>query len=471
MSALLWQPEVWTAMKLFRGVVNNLVLVSLWTLILLGGIFLTPAGGAFPEKGSGARDLSSGETVDFDACARLAIRQSPFLTRSDLEIQVRRLDESDSKADFFPSLNFRTRYYLSDLSQAGSGTSPYSLEFISDPYSPVEAYFSLQVRKLITRIAILNHLKVIAEGLQRLGGMFLKMDAMAQVAQIETKLIQLAEQNLTYTQERQKTGQGTSLEIKVAAQELEVAKLNQRHLLEDQRKIKESIRSYLAWPANQELKFNLPPSRHQILGNIETLSQSGEAKPSASFDLKIQAIRKELQQYNITLAKTKLLPTLFMGAQTPDPLTLVQSRSLFFFVGANIPVWDGFKRLRNVSRQKTILKQYDAETNEKELDVQEKWRVAQENVAEAATQLKMSQSQLELASLKAKQHEVRYHSLGEPFSIYLEGEKGVFEAQKNITIKTLEYDLAKLVLRHLANELVSQYVDENSLPKRSEEKK
>ena len=43
-----WQPEVWTAMKVFRGVVNNLVLVSLWTLILLGGIFLTPAGAGFP---------------------------------------------------------------------------------------------------------------------------------------------------------------------------------------------------------------------------------------------------------------------------------------------------------------------------------------------------------------------------------------------------------------------------------------
>ena len=38
-------------------------------------------------------------------------------------------------------------------------------------------------------------------------------------------------------------------------------------------------------------------------------------------------------------------------------------------------------------------------------------------------------------------------------------------------MKTLEYDLARLNLRHLANDLVYHYVDENSLPKRSEEKK
>ena len=66
----------------------------------------------------------------------------------------------------------------------------------------------------------------------------------------------------------------------------------------------------------------------------------------------------------------------------------------------------------------------------------------------------MSQSQLELAILKARQQEVRYHNLGEPFSVYLEGEKGVFEAKKNVIMKTLEYDLAKLNLRHLANDLV-----------------
>ena len=37
-------------------------------------------------------------------------------------------------------------------------------------------------------------------------------------------------------------------------------------------------------------------------------------------------------------------------------------------------------------------------------------------------------------------------------------------------MQTLEYDQAKLALRYLANDLVFHYVNENSLPKRSEEK-
>ena len=99
-------------MKVFRAVVHNLVLVSFWALILLGGVFLSPSDAAYPEKGAGAKDLSCGEAMDFDACARLAIRKSPFLTKSNLEIQVKRMDEADSKSDFFPSFNLGTKYYL-----------------------------------------------------------------------------------------------------------------------------------------------------------------------------------------------------------------------------------------------------------------------------------------------------------------------------------------------------------------------
>jgi outer membrane protein TolC len=459
-------------MNVWKGGAKSLVLIIIWAALLLGGIFPASAAAVHLDRAAANQGPAGGDSLDFDACARLAIRQSPFLTKSDLEIQVRHLNEADSKSDFLPAFSFRTRYYVNNLSQSGLGSSsPYSLDFTSDPYSPVEAYFSLQVRKLFSRIAVLNHLKAISEGLHRLGRSFLEVDALGKVAQVQADFNQIAEKRLSYMQERQKIGEGTTLEIKVASQELEVGRLNQKQLLNAIKKHQEGIRAYLGWPANQEFHLDLPPSRQQVLGKYESLAHLDEALPGSTFDLKIQAVKKELQTYNITLAKTKMLPTLFMGAQTPDPLTLVQSRSFFFYMGASIPVWDGFKRWRNISRQKTVLQQVDAETHEKEFDFQEKWREAQNSATDAATQLKMSLSQLELATLKERQAEVRYHSMGDPFSVYLEGEKGVYEAKKNVIMKTLEYDLAKLNLRHLANDLVSRYVDENSLPARSEKNK
>ena len=134
--------------------------------------------------------------------------------------------------------------------------------------------FLVQVRKIITRLAILNHLKAISEGLQRLGRMFLEMDSLTQMAQIQTDLIQVAQKNLTYMQEQLKIGQGNALELKVASQELEMARLQHRKLLEGQRKIMESIRAFLALPADRDLRFDLPKSRSQILGNFEAKHRS-----------------------------------------------------------------------------------------------------------------------------------------------------------------------------------------------------
>ncbi len=462
--------RAWTKMQVLKGVVVNLVLVSLSTVILVGAFFLAPASGANLSTVKDVQEVSPGEALDFDTCARIAIRQSPFLTKSNLEIQIRHLDEKDSKVDFFPSFNFITRYYPSNISQGGVTSSQYYLNFTSDPYSPLVAYFSVQVTKMLTRLAILNHLKAISEGLQRLGQKFLELDSLTQISQIQTDLIQVAQKNLTYMQEQLKIGQGNALELKVAAQELEMARLQHRKLLEGQRKIMESIRTFLALPADRDLRFDLPKSRSQLLGNFEAKTDPTETFKNSSFDYKILVLRNELQKYKITLAKTRLLPTLSLGAITPDPLTLVQSKSMFFFVGANIPVWDGFKRVRDVARQKIALKQSNAIFNEREIDFKEKWQTAQDNLTDAASELQMSQSHLELAVLKAKQQEVRYHNLGEPFPVYLEGEKGVFQARKNIIMKTLDYDKARLNLRNLANDLVSTYVNENSLPQRSEEK-
>lgn len=284
--------RAWTKMQVLKGVVVNLVLVSLSTVILVGAFFLAPASGANLSTVKDVQEVSPGEALDFDTCARIAIRQSPFLTKSNLEIQIRHLDEKDSKVDFFPSFNFITRYYPSNISQGGVTSSQYYLNFTSDPYSPLVAYFSVQVTKMLTRLAILNHLKAISEGLQHLGQKFLELDSLTQISQIQTDLIQVAQKNLTYMQEQLKIGQGNALELKVAAQELEMARLQHRKLLEGQRKIMESIRTFLALPADRDLRFDLPKSRSQLLGNFEAKTDPTETFKNSSFDYKISSLEE-----------------------------------------------------------------------------------------------------------------------------------------------------------------------------------
>jgi outer membrane protein TolC len=134
-------------------------------------------------------------------------------------------------------------------------------------------------------------------------------------------------------------------------------------------------------------------------------------------------------------------------------------------LGLEVPVWDGFKRIRNVSRQKAVLKQFSTDKDLKEIDLTDKWNAIQEELGSAAANLKMAQSQEELERLKERQGEIRYQSGTDPLPSWLSARKTILEAQKSAAARALEYDEHVLNLRHFSGDLGNSYVDQNSWQK------
>jgi len=434
-----------------------------WLWVVLSLLLTWPAmglSGEAPQQRDAVEVLSG--PADFDACVKLALRQSPALTKSNLEIEVRRLDEADSKSDFFPSFKFKTRYFVSQPRDANV-TDPldYYLAFLSEDYHPLLAYFSLKVRKIITQIATLGHLKVIAAGVHRLGQGFLELNASERLAALQGELAQLARENLRYARERQKLGEISPLEVQIAEQEAEVVAAEQERLVASQEKIREAVRGFLALKPGRPLELDLKQARRQVLGDFDPSQASREEAENRSFDLRIQKLAKELQAWNITLAKMKFLPSFNMAVQSPDPLALTGVRGYFFSIGLSFPLFDGFKRVRNINRQKTILKQVGSEVEVKESDFMQMWRDAQEKVRSAAAALRLARAQEGLARLKERQGETLYQSGGEALPVSLAARQARVKAQMQEVQQALDYDLAVLGVRHLSGELVYRYVHEN----------
>jgi outer membrane protein TolC len=432
--------------------------------LALSTLGLPQAAAAAKETADEAAALPEGPT-DFDTCVRFAVRQSPFLTKSSLEIDLKRLDESDSRFGFIPSVGFRTTYYVDRPTSSNVKPDPYSISFTSDAYNPLEAYFSFQVRKLVTEVAILSHLQVIADGLLRIGQAYLELDTSKRVATCQEELISLARQDLTYTKKRRDIGTATPLEIDVAAQELELALKEKESLQASQNKRLEGLKSFLGLKPTQSLTLNLEQVQRQVFGQFDPATATLAQAKDRSYDLKIHEINKQLQAYNITLAKTKVLPVFLFGATTPDPLSMTTAKGLFFYMGLQVPVWDGFRRIRNISRQKTLLRQLAVETETKESDLSGKWQDALGNVREAAALRKVAQAQEELARLKERQDEIHYKSGGEPLTVFTKARKAYWESQKNYLLKALDYDQAVLGLRHLSGDLSYSYVQASSWQK------
>lgn len=439
---------------------RKILLFLLMLLAAATGAFAAPPAPEAPA----AATLQEAEPVtgplNYDRAVRLAIRRSPYFTRSSLEIEVKRLDEKDSKFDMVPGLTFRTQYYVNQPSDQDS--RPYSLSFASRKYNPLESYFTLQARKMFTQIAILAHMQVVAEGIQKLGQMFLQLDALNRTAAWQQELVDLARRNLDYFENRSRIGTGTTLEVRVATQELAAARAEQDRIASSRKRLEEKIKAFIGLKPHQTLELDWKEARRQVTGGFDINAATlGQAR-NRSYLLKIAELRKELQNYNIMMAKARLLPSVYVSASTPDPLSGLQSRDLFFSVGLEVPVWDGFKRVRNISRQKTVLRQYGAETEEKDLELADKWNEAKDNLHAAEVARKAALAREELARLKERQSEIRYHSGGEPLPVYLEGRKGLIAAQNDAFMRNLDCDLALLRLRHLSGDLGATYVDANS---------
>jgi outer membrane protein TolC len=420
-----------------------------------------PVQGASPP---GTPALSPIGPLNYEEAVKIALNQSPFLTKSSLEIDLRRLDETDSRYGLIPSIDFRTYYYPSRPS--GTTGPPYSLNFSTDPsYNPVASYFSLQAQKLATEAAILTHIKNISAGLQRLGQLFLDLELCKNRILIQKDRINLFREQLTYAENRFSAGTGTSLEIKEAQQGIKMAQTMLSRVVFLQKQAIDNLKKFLGLDPTQELTPDLQNTSRQVLGSFDPASVTWEQTKSYSPDLKIVDLAIKLQAYNVKLAKAKALPTVLFTTQTPDPLSSNQQYGLYAGVGLYVPVWDGFKRIRNVTRQKIILKQYDNGKSQAETDLESRLQEAQSLVQNTALALQLAQSKLELVQLKARQQETSYQSGGVLLPMVIDSRNMVLDAKSEVLEKAGEHDKAALALRQISGDLGHTYVNASSFQK------
>jgi outer membrane protein TolC len=437
----------------------KLIFIIAWAFMTFGlSILSQPVQGA-PSVAE-TPTLSPSGPLNYDEAVRIALHQSPFFLKSSLEIEVKRMDETDSRYGLFPAMDFRTYYYVNRPS--GMGGVPYSLNFSTDPgYNPVASYFILQAQKLATQAAILTHLKAISAGLERLGQLFLSLDLLRN-RELNTKdQLNLFREKLAYAENRLSAGTGTSLEVKEAQQGLKSAQSELENLAFEQKRGVANLKNFLGLKSTQELTPDLQNIHGQVVGSFDPNSVTWEQAKTRSYDLQILEIVIKLQTYNVSLAKAKSLPTLLFTTQTPDPLS-TSRYGLYAGFGLYVPVWDGFKRIRNVSRQKTILKQHDTDKTQVEKELESKFLEAQGKVMDTASSLNLAKSQLEIFQIKARQQETSYQSGAIPLSQLLDSYRDVFAAKNLMFIKAMAHDKETLGLRMISGDLGYTYVRSSS---------
>ena len=106
------------------------------------------------------------------------------------------------------------------------------------------------------------------------------------------------------------------------------------------------LKNFLGLKSTQDFTPDCRDSKRQVLGSFDPATATLDQAKDRSYELKALELYKQLQDYNIRLAKAKVLPTFVFNTQTPSPLNVTNGQGLYVGVGLQIPVWDGFKRIR-----------------------------------------------------------------------------------------------------------------------------
>jgi outer membrane protein TolC len=393
--------------------------------------------------------------LNFDDCVNLALQQSPYFVQSAMEIKLKQIDETDSWYKLLPDFQLRTGYVIAS---SGSIDNPYILNFTTANWDPISASFGIKAAKLVTQVAILGHLKSISSGINNLGGLFMELSGLEQLATCQDELVTLAQKEKDYLTNLLNTGGSSALEIRIAEQQLEIAKLERDKIEADRRERIDKMKTVIGVDVNTNLKLDMKHTREQLLRDFDPSKATLVDVQNNSLDLIIQRHIVLMQEYNIKLAWAKFLPQFYFETRTSDPSNSSNS-GLYSSAGLNWTLWDWGARNRNIGRQELTREKYKVKEDLTSIELGTSFRSALALFGRSQAAVKLAQAEVELAMLRKRQSEINYQGGSQPFPVYLQQVREFFLAKKNSLVKELENVKAAFTIRHLSGDLYNSYID------------
>lgn len=404
------------------------------------------------------------QPADFNECVRVALVQSPLLVKSALEIEAKRLDVQDAWSTFIPTISVNTTYWFRmPVKTDGKTDKPYTISFSAAQWNPILSGFEVKAREEMTSIAILGHLKVISEGLNRLATDFLQLSAMAESRELVRKKQDLAKMHLEFLKTRLSLGQATPLDVRMAETRLQMAKAEEDKVNAMRNTLMDDVKFILGVPFANKLELDVSSAKKQILGAFTPADVTDEKVRANSFEMRIQAYEKSLQQKNISLSYVKLLPTFGFTFQTVDAFGSASTKrntGFPFYPGVNITIpLDYWTRGRDISRQYKKFNQLSATARAKEFEVMMGVQKALSDYQGANADLVLSSSKTELAKLQDEQTEYRHKNGQVEFDKFLADRKDFLDAKQALALEQAKRDVALLALKHFTGDLQKQFID------------
>jgi len=409
------------------------------------------------------------KVFSFEDCVFLTIQQSPALVNSAVNIEIKRLAQTNAVWKYLPEPHMQftvsnnlTRYNMDNKDTPSDyGQTRMRVGFTAAFPNPMATYFEHKVQTAMVNLAISTHRKAVGKAIGEIAEAYLQLDAQRKIVDAQKELLPLGKELIEYWKKVESVDgrQGVSLNLAMQHQrELEL-KLEQTKMREIMQRTKLKI---LAGVEPQQRLDVDTKNADSILAGFDGRKLSWEERwPATEDDLLLRGQIK-LGDYNIMVAWAQYVPAMSLAVNNSPPAGQYQPNSgtedTFLHLTFDFPLIDWGRRYRGVQTARMEKAQAFHELARKRSDYSNKWLQTEQHVALAETELKLAKTRLDTAQMQFKEAQISFNEGIAQLPDMATRQEDMVQARIAFINAELEYKLAQLDWMELSNVLPQRFL-------------
>ena len=409
------------------------------------------------------------KVFSFEDCVFLTIQQSPALVNSAVDIEIKRLAQTDAVWKYLPEPHMQftvsnnlTRYSMDNKDTPSDyGQARFRVGFYAAFPNPMATYFEHQVQTAMVNLAISTHRKAVGKAISKIGEAYLQLQAQQKIVEAQKELLPLGKELVDYWQKVESVDgrQGVSLNLAIQHQrELEL-RLEQTRMKEIMQRTKLKI---LAGVEPQQRLEVDTKSADTVLAGFDGHKLTWEERWPATEDELLLRGQVKLGDYNIMVAWAQYVPTMSIALNNSPPSGQYQpvsgSEDTFLHLTFDFPLIDWGRRYRGVQTARMNKAQAFHELARKRTDYSNQWLQSEQRVALAETELKLAKTRLDTASMQFKEAQISFHEGIVQLPDMASRQEEMVQARIAYINADLDYKLAQLEWMSLSNSLAQRFL-------------
>jgi outer membrane protein TolC len=258
-----------------------------------------------------------------------------------------------------------------------------------------------------------------AEAVGEMAKAFYKIDVLKKQIRLRKQMVALRQNKVAYGKSRLEQGGVDEIQVKLWTNSARATQISLKTLEADLQTETLRLKALMGYHPDYYLPLDTRNAVDQVLGGFNGRMITFSDIQAGSFHLRIAAKKEQLQSLKTEGTYAAILPRPVLLFQSASGLANVAS-GLYLAIGFNHTLWDGFRRIRDIKRQKMEMRSLNLERHELSKDLYNKYRQIMALLDIAGERESFEQEQDKLVEQNEERAASRYKSGIVPFEDYMD---------------------------------------------------